>query len=139
MCETPVDALAMTAAVGDYRAREPSPVKLNRQDGLSLDLVETPDVIATLASERRGSSPTLIAFALETGEDAAILEYAKKKLTQKGVDLIVANRAEEALGTDTNRVHFVHTGGHVSHPNQDKLTVANHLLDFLASRWAPNS
>lgn len=139
LCQTPVDGVVMTAAVGDYRAREASPVKLKRQDGLSLDLVENPDVIATLAAERRGPLPTLVAFALETGEDAAILEYAKKKLSQKGVDLVVANRADEALGMDTNRVHFVHASGHVSHPNQDKLTVAEHLLDFLASRWAPHS
>jgi phosphopantothenoylcysteine decarboxylase/phosphopantothenate--cysteine ligase len=100
-------------------------------------LVENPDVIATIASERSGRLPTLVAFALETGEDALIIDYAKKKLAQKSVDLVVANRAEEALGTDTNRVHFVRPDGHTSYPSQDKRDVADHILDFLVTRWAP--
>lgn len=136
LCETAADGIVMTAAVGDYRAREQSPVKLKRAQGLALDLVENPDVIATVASERTGALPAIVAFALETGEDAAIIEHARRKLTQKSVDLVVANRAEEALGTDTNRVHFVHSGGHASYPNQDKHAVADRILDFLVTRWA---
>jgi phosphopantothenoylcysteine decarboxylase / phosphopantothenate---cysteine ligase len=137
LCRTPTDAIVMTAAVGDYRAREQSPVKLKRALGLSLDLVENPDVIATIAAERNGRLPTLVAFALETGDDAMVIDYARKKLSQKGVDLVVANRADEALGTDTNRVHFVLPAGHTSYPNQDKHAVAEHILDFLVTRWAP--
>jgi phosphopantothenoylcysteine decarboxylase/phosphopantothenate--cysteine ligase len=131
-----VDALIMSAAVGDYRARETSPIKLKRTASTSLELVENPDIIATLAGERRGSLPVLVAFALETGNDEAIIDYARKKLTRKAVDLVVANRADEALGKDTNRVHFVHAAGHLSHPNQNKAAVANHILDFVAARWA---
>lgn len=137
LCQSPADAIVMTAAVGDYRARSQSPVKLKRTQGLSLDLVENPDVIATIAAERRGQLPTLVAFALETGDDASIIDYATKKLRQKDVDLVVANRAEEALGTDTNRVHFVHPDGHTSYPTQDKQAVAEHILDFLVTHWAP--
>ena len=133
--QTPADAVVMTAAVGDYRARAKSPVKLKRAEGLSLDLVENPDVIATLSAERHGTRPALVAFALETGDDASVVQYASKKLAQKGVDLVVANRADEALGTTTNRVHFVHHGGHTSHPSEDKLTVADRILDFLVTRW----
>lgn len=133
-----VDCLVMSAAVGDYRAREVSPTKLKRSDGLSLDLVENPDVIATLASERGGVSPMMVAFALETGDDASIIERAREKLVRKAVDLVVANRADEALGKDTNRVHFVHAFGHSSHPNRDKSDVADHILDFVADRWRSN-
>lgn len=131
-----VDALIMSAAVGDYRPRELSPIKLKRTTSATIDLVENPDIIATLARERRGSLPVLVAFALETGDDDTIIAYAKKKLTQKAVDLVVANRADEALGKPTNRVHFVHASGHLSHPAQDKSAVADHILDFVAARWA---
>lgn len=136
LCTAPADGVVMTAAVGDYRSREQSPVKLKRAQGMSLDLVENPDVIATLASERKGALPTLVAFALETGDDATIIDYARKKLSQKSVDLVVANHAEEALGTDTNRVHFVRRDGSTSHPSQDKHAVADRILDFLIGHWA---
>lgn len=136
LCETPGDGIVMTAAVGDYRSRQQSAVKLKRSQGMSLDLVENPDVIATLGQERKGALPTLVAFALETGDDAAVIDYARKKLAQKAVDLVVANHADEALGTDTNRVHFVHRDGNTSHPSQDKHAVADRILDFLVSHWA---
>lgn len=136
LCQSPTDGVVMTAAVGDYRAREPSPVKLKRSLGLSLDLVENPDVIATIAAERQGRLPTLVAFALETGDDDAVVASAQKKLSQKAVDLVVANNADEALGTDTNRVHFVHSDGCTSHPSQDKRAVADRILDFLLAHWS---
>lgn len=138
LLQSSVDCLVMSAAVGDYRAREVSATKLKRAEGLALDLVENPDVIATLASERRGRSPVMVAFALETGDDASVIERAREKLARKAVDLVVANRADEALGKETNRVHFVHPFGHTSHPNQDKSTVADHILDFVAERWRSN-
>lgn len=136
LTQEPTDAIVMTAAVGDFRARETSPNKLKRASGMALDLVENPDVIATVARERSGPLPLLVAFALETGEDQAIIQYARQKLTQKAVDLVVANRADEALGTTTNRVHFVHKDGHTSHSSRDKRGVADLILDFLNGQWS---
>ncbi len=130
-----VDGLIMSAAVGDFRARESSPVKLKRAQGMSLDLIENPDIIAAVARQRSGPLPILVAFALETGDDVTVIDHARNKLVQKGVDLVVANRADEALGKDTNRVHLVHSDGHTSYPNQDKSAVANRILDFVAARW----
>ncbi len=133
-CLTPSDAVIMAAAVGDFRVRQPHARKLKRGDGLHLDLVENPDIIHTIATERRGPIPRLVAFALETGSDEAIIASAREKLERKGVDLVVANRADEALETTTNRVHLIHQSGCTSLPMQSKLDVADAILDRLVSQ-----
>jgi phosphopantothenoylcysteine decarboxylase / phosphopantothenate---cysteine ligase len=131
LCADAPDAVIMAAAVGDFRVRSVSDTKLKRDGDLSVELVENPDIIATLAAERRNTTTKFVAFALETGDDATVIDYARGKLTKKRVDLVVANRAEEALGQETNRVHFVTTKGCTSHPSLNKVVVADLILDTL--------
>ena len=134
-CASPSDAVVMAAAVGDFRAREPSTSKIKRAGGVQLDLVENPDIIRTIASERRSPSPRLVAFALETGTDEEVIASARAKLERKGVELIVANRADEALGTTSNRVHLIDSQHSKSLPVQSKADVADAILNALSSQW----
>jgi phosphopantothenoylcysteine decarboxylase/phosphopantothenate--cysteine ligase len=81
----------------------------------------------------------LVAFALETGDDAAVLGYAKKKLAAKKVDLVVANAAHESLGKATNRVALVGGGANEASPeaafvSADKAEIADLILDRVAAR-----
>lgn len=135
VCAQAPDAVIMTAAVGDFRVRQPSESKLKRHGDMTVDLVENPDIIATLAAERRSNTTKFVAFALETGDDASIVEYARGKLEKKGVDLVVANRADEALGQDTNRVHLVSHETCNSYPALNKSDVADLILDTLKQQW----
>jgi len=84
------DVLIMAAAVADYRPAHPSlNTKLRRENKkLSLELEPTPDLLAELASITRPDQ-LVIGFALEPPE--ALEESAKRKLTAKNVDAIVAN------------------------------------------------
>lgn len=82
------DVLVMAAAPADFRATEPATDKLKRQDGLSLHLETTTDILASLANERR-EGQVLVGFAAEHGGDA--VERARGKLTRKKADLIVLN------------------------------------------------
>lgn len=132
---TPADALLMAAAVGDFRAATPAQTKHKRQGDYQPRLVQNPDVIQTLASERQGNTPTLIAFAVETGDDAQLLAAARQKLRNKGVDMVVANLGQEAFGSDSNRVHLVDTESVVSLPTLNKCQVADAILDWLTKRW----
>lgn len=132
------DALIMTAAVGDYRPKTTAETKLKRsEESLTLELVPNPDLIATIAA-RRGerAAPVLVAFAVETADDAGIVALARGKLEKKRVDLVVANHASDSFGKDDNRVTIVTRSAHESLPVQSKRAVADRLLERLRARLA---
>ena len=112
------DVLVMAAAVADYRPAQISTAKLTKEDGdgtLTLQLVENPDVVAGLAADRRAGQ-TIVAFAAETGSDAAErLERARRKRERKDVDLLVLNEVGWDRGFESaeNAVVIVGAGGAV--------------------------
>lgn len=102
------DALVMSAAVADYRPAETSTTKRKRSaESLDLKLIPNPDLLAAVGAARTKARPVLVGFAVETGDDEAILAYARGKLEKKRVDMVVANRADEAFGRDDNRATIV--------------------------------
>ncbi len=129
------DALVMAAAVADFRAAQESPTKIKKDAGApSIALTKNPDLLAALGARRTGHRPVLVGFALETGDDAAVLAYANAKLAAKKVDLVVANAAHESLGHATNRVAFVHGSGVTPFSTASKDDVADRILDEVAKR-----
>ncbi|ART63742.1 bifunctional phosphopantothenoylcysteine decarboxylase/phosphopantothenate--cysteine ligase CoaBC [Kushneria marisflavi] len=77
------------AAVADYRLAEVAEHKLKKvsgSPGLTLSLVENPDIIAAVT--HRQSPPFTVGFAAETRE---LARHAHDKLVRKRLDLIVAN------------------------------------------------
>ena len=123
---TEVDAVVMTAAVADYRVAEKAEQKLKKQDTLTLSLIKNPDILAELGASRGGKRPVLVGFALET-ED--VLGYARGKLTKKNVDLIVANHADDGLGSSTNVATFVERAGDEPQGTLSKLALADRIWD----------
>jgi phosphopantothenoylcysteine synthetase/decarboxylase len=71
----------------------------------------------------------LVGFALETGADDAVVAYARKKLHEKRVDLVVANRADEALGGESSRVAFVSEAGASWLPKAEKTQLSRAIVD----------
>jgi len=132
-----VDALVMAAAVADFSPASPSPVKVHRGEGLTLQLESTPDLLAEVARTVREApterAPILVGFAAETGS----LDRVAEKLRSKGVDLLVANDVAEpgsGFGTDTNRVALVDAGGtREDLPLLSKREVADRILDRIAA------
>jgi phosphopantothenoylcysteine decarboxylase/phosphopantothenate--cysteine ligase len=133
-----VDALIMAAAVADFRAAQASTTKIKKGDGApSIALVTNPDLLATIGARRSQAArarPVLVGFALETGDDAAVLAYAKKKLDAKKVDIVVANAAHESLGQITNRVALVTKDGAQPFSSGAKDELANRILDEVVTR-----
>jgi len=102
------DGLIGAAAPCDYRPQEIARQKLSKTGRPRvLNLVETPDIIATLAQER--TSQWLVAFALET-EDPRL--RAMQKLERKNCDLIVLNGPAAIRAADT-RVEIIDRSGSV--------------------------
>lgn len=131
------DALIKSAAVGDFRPAQVAEAKLARgEQGLQLNLVQNPDLLAEVGARRTGRLPVLVGFAVETGDDEHIVARARDKLRKKRVDLVVANHASDAFGRDDNRATFVTEGGATPWPVQDKHQLADRILDWVVERLA---
>jgi phosphopantothenoylcysteine decarboxylase / phosphopantothenate---cysteine ligase len=129
------DALIMSAAVADYRPAETSPTKRKRSaETLELKLIPNPDLLAEVGAARNGRKPVLVGFAVETGEDEAIVGYARGKLDKKRVDMVVANRADEAFGRDDNRATIVTQDRAEPLGVLTKRALADRILDRVVAR-----
>jgi phosphopantothenoylcysteine decarboxylase/phosphopantothenate--cysteine ligase len=133
-----VDAVVMSAAVADFRAKKPSAHKIKKSEApAAIALEKNPDLLAELGSLRgERARPLLVGFALETGSDDRLVVYAREKLASKAIDLVVANRADEALGTDDNRAIFVNAERAEAMPRMHKLALADALLDRIRDATA---
>jgi len=127
------DVIVMAAAVADYRPREYSASKIKKSgNGLTLELVETEDLLASLVAGRVPGQ-TILGFAAETGDDdATALEHGIAKARRKGADLLVVNAVGEGIGFGdvANDVTIVDADGEVrAQASGSKLVVAHAILD----------
>jgi phosphopantothenoylcysteine decarboxylase/phosphopantothenate--cysteine ligase len=125
-----VDALVMAAAVADFRPAAPSESKLRRtEQGLALELVSNPDLLAEIGRARRGTRPLLIGFALGTESDERAVATARAKLMEKRVDLVVSNHADESIGKDDIRAMLVGARSCELVERAPKRVLADRILD----------
>jgi len=82
------DALVMAAAVADYTPKRFLAGKAERSAGMTIELVPTPDLVATIAPTKRDDQ-RVIAFALEEHDN--LERRGLEKMRRKRVDAIVAN------------------------------------------------
>ena len=121
----------LSAAVADYRPSECADHKLkkNGDEGMHLDLVQNPDILATLGKMKQPSQ-RLIGFALETDNEE---QNARLKLEKKNLDYIVLNSLRDAgagFGVDTNRVTIIGRDGTTySTPLMSKAQVADEIIN----------
>jgi phosphopantothenoylcysteine decarboxylase/phosphopantothenate--cysteine ligase len=105
----PVDIAIFAAAVADWRVAHEGEQKLKKTaSGMPpLQLVENPDILATISHRTDKRPPLVIGFAAETEH---LIENAKAKLARKGCDWIVANDVSPStgvMGGDRNTVHLL--------------------------------
>jgi len=128
----PVDVAIFAAAVADWRVAEQAKEKLKKTNGkASIDLVQNPDVLATIAQHKQRPK-LVIGFAAETEK---LIEHARAKLKSKGCDWIVANDVSPETGVfggAKNTVHLVTASGVEDWPLQSKQTVADGLVRKIA-------
>jgi phosphopantothenoylcysteine decarboxylase/phosphopantothenate--cysteine ligase len=119
----------LAAAVADYRPVEQYGEKIKKSDAaLTISLEPTKDILAEVA--RNKGQKIIVGFAAETDH---VAENARKKLSAKNADLIVANdvTAEGAgFDHDTNIVTlFSRDGRDLALPKMSKSEVAQRILD----------
>ncbi|MBI2825975.1 MAG: phosphopantothenoylcysteine decarboxylase [Planctomycetia bacterium] len=92
------DGLIGVAAPCDYRPMKVAPGKISKTgEPLVLQLIETPDVVATMGAEKQHQ--WLVGFALETDDHRL---RALAKLEKKSCDLMVLNGPQAMHALDTS-------------------------------------
>lgn len=129
------DGLIAAAAPCDFRPRRYSLRKIAKKGKpLHLELVETPDVVATLAAQKK-SSQWLVAFAMETEPGH---RRALQKLRRKGCDLVVLN-GPESIHSLTAKVEVLdRTGRVLAGYHGKKPTVAAKLFALIRRELMEN-
>lgn len=127
-----VDAVIMSAAVADYRVKNPAAQKIKKSaDTLTLELVKNPDILRELGGLKK--SQVLVGFAAETQN---VLDYARKKLVEKNLDFIVANDVTAAgagFGVATNIASIIWRGGEVENfAKMSKAALADEIIARVA-------
>jgi len=127
------DVLVMCAAVADYKPKQVSKTKIKKRDAnLSLELIPTRDILASLPKEDRNY--VVVGFAAETENVEA---RARKKLEEKNCDVIVANDVSHpdfGMESDENEVTMLFRDGKIKKiARSPKKIVARELLKVFAN------
>jgi phosphopantothenoylcysteine decarboxylase/phosphopantothenate--cysteine ligase len=124
------DVFVGVAAVADYTPAKASDRKLKKSgEPLTLRLVPTVDILATVAARRK--PPFCVGFAAESHD---VLAHAEAKRKRKKLPLLIANRAQDALGSDHNEVTLLDDAGAHPLPRMGKLALARQLVAEIAGR-----
>jgi phosphopantothenoylcysteine decarboxylase/phosphopantothenate--cysteine ligase len=90
-CFKKADILFMTSAVCDYRPEYFSSQKIKRKDNLLLRLVPNNDILKKISKIKKNTQ-TVCGFCIETKD---LLKNAKKKISEKNLDYIVATKLDK--------------------------------------------
>ena len=96
----PADVAIFSAAVSDYKVKESSKIKMKKQDEISLKLEKNVDILDYISNHNSLRPNLVVGFAAETNN---LENYAKKKLSEKNCDWIVANDvSDKSIGFDSD-------------------------------------
>ena len=129
------DIIIMAAAVADYTPKVTASQKIKKhEEGLTIELVKTKDILATLGKQRR-EGQLITGFALETENE---MENAKGKLHNKNIDIIVLNsmnNPKAGFNKPTNQVTMMDREGNVIQGEaKSKTEVAKEIIQFIISK-----
>jgi phosphopantothenoylcysteine decarboxylase / phosphopantothenate---cysteine ligase len=131
-CLPGTDIFIGVAAVADYTIAHPSTTKHKKGAAPpAIELVPTVDILARVAAAK--DAPFCVGFAAESENVEANAETKRRK---KGVPLLIANRAQDALGSDHNAVTLIDDQGRHPLPAAPKLDIARKIVAHLAALLA---
>lgn len=124
------DCLIMTAAVCDYAPVKTATNKIKkRAAALTIELKLTADILKWAGTHKK-KKQLVVGFALE---DKALRKNAQKKLSEKKLDMIIAN-SPAAIGAEKSTVHIKTSDGPWSVlPNTSKRTSAKKIIAIVSS------
>ena len=124
------DVFIGVAAVADYTPEVTHERKVKKSNSpISLTLKPTEDILATIAA--RPKAPYCVGFAAESHD---VLTLAEEKRRRKKLPLLIANRAQDAFGSESNEVTLLDDDGAHPLPKMDKVALAHRLIGEIAKR-----
>ncbi len=129
--------LIMAAAVSDFLVPSPSEKKIKRgdRDTLEIRFEPGPDLLMATRELREAAGVLTLGFALETENPVG---NARRKLEDKGLDMVAVNeagRADRGVEAETNQVTLIDAQGLIEElPLMSKVEVAERLLDHVEDR-----
>jgi phosphopantothenoylcysteine decarboxylase/phosphopantothenate--cysteine ligase len=128
------DVFAAVAAVADWRVANASAQKLKKTAGAAppaLAFEANPDILASVAAMPGG--PLCVGFAAESEN---VIAHAQTKRAAKGIAMIVANRAQDALASEAAELHLIDADAVRTLPRAPKLDQARTIVAAIAQRLA---
>jgi phosphopantothenoylcysteine decarboxylase/phosphopantothenate--cysteine ligase len=126
----PVDVAVFSAAVADYKAKNYSKEKIKKSDQQNINLTKNVDIISYVSKHNSLRPKLTIGFAAETEN---IDENAKKKLSEKNCDWIIANdvsNEEIGFNSDFNQIKiFYKNNSDESIGKMSKSLIAEEIVD----------
>jgi phosphopantothenoylcysteine decarboxylase / phosphopantothenate---cysteine ligase len=132
------DILIMAAAVSDYRPKRYNRIKMKKAGlSMTLDLTRNPDILTEASRRFRGRRKLLVGFAAETNRLEA---YARRKLKEKNIPLIIANRVyrdDKGFSSDLNDVLIFRRGTRepVARLKGRKVAIAKKILRLVLKEY----
>jgi phosphopantothenoylcysteine decarboxylase/phosphopantothenate--cysteine ligase len=122
------------AAVADYRPKQIGDQKIKKTlaETIQLELEKTEDILAEI-SRRKSPGQLVVGFAAET---QSVVEYGRKKLSAKNLDMVVANDVSTkgtGFDSDLNEGTIITTDREVPVPLMTKREMAERILDHIVA------
>jgi len=115
----PTDVAIFSAAIADFKIKEQKQKKIKKEDYIKLNLEKNIDILNYVSNHNLLRPKLVIGFAAETHE---LKSNAKKKLSEKNCDWIIANDiSDKSIGfeSDLNEVTIFYKNNKI---NEEKLT-----------------
>jgi len=115
----PTDVAIFSAAIADFKIKEQKQKKIKKEDYVKLNLEKNIDILNYVSNHNLLRPKLVIGFAAETHE---LKSNAKKKLSEKNCDWIIANDiSDKSIGfeSDLNEVTIFYKNNKI---NEEKLT-----------------
>ncbi len=130
----PADVAIFSAAVGDYKAKEISEIKIKKKDKLNLELEKNVDILNYVSNHNSLRPKLVVGFAAETNN---LETYAKNKLNEKNCDWIVANDISNkkiGFNSDFNEVSIFYKNDKIDRLKyKPKSEISDELVDKIIS------
>lgn len=125
-----VDVLIMAAAPVDFRPKVKSSKKIKKKGGkpIQISLEPTPDILSSIKGYK--NHRLFIGFALESND---LVRNSKKKLIEKGLDLVIAN-TPDAMGSNTVSGYFVTERDSQPFQSYSKSQLAKEILYWIGKK-----
>ena len=130
----PTDVAIFSAAVSDFKIKNKEKYKIKKKESMNLDLEKNIDILSHISKHNSLRPKLVIGFAAETNN---LNEHAKKKLTEKNCDWIIANDVSDnaiGFGSDFNEVSiFYKNMQYEKLPKMKKTFLADNIVKKVIS------